>query len=937
MRKRISNRGGWIAALLLFGSMTSAVAQNAELAPDAGASIGGRIVGRVVDAGTGAGLGSVSVAVLGGSAGALTGADGRFSIVNVPAGSVTLQVENLGYAVKQVSGVRVPAGGTVERVIELEPQAVRLGSISVAAAAARGSVNRALELQRSATGIVNSMSAEQISRSPDGDAAAALQRVSGVTVQDGKFVHVRGLGERYTTTSLNGARIPSPEPERRLVPLDLFPAGLLQSITTSKTFTPDQPGDFSGAQVDLQMREFPGERQHTYSLGFGWNERATGRTVPGAPTTGREWLGFAGSARQLPAGLVEAGNFQDRIVTQEDMNRYVGSLRHAWTPTRGRGQPNGSLGASLGGTDPLFGQAISYLFSGTYSRGQEVQQAQLRAQARPGGAPGSTEETDRYAGSTGRTSVLWGGLANLSTLLGEHTRLALSASYNRSADAEGRSEVGRSENYGQLPLQVLRQKFVERDVLATQLEAEHQLFAGHRADWSFTWSAVNRNEPDRSEFVYAMPEDPATGQLSTPQWFSAATEGAVRTFAELSEHSLEGALNYRVPLNRDATGWLKLGGLYRGTDRSAHSRAYGISATQLPQAERERTPEEIFSAANTAPGTANFTVTPMAQGGAYAATDRLLGGYAMGEIRLAERVRLTGGARVERSDVEVAAEPTLGDVVVARPVYTDVLPSLALAWDLGSTQSLRFSASQTLARPEYREVAEIQYREVIGGDVVRGNAALERTLIRNLDARWEWYPGAGEVVSVSVFGKRFDKPIERTYLGTSGTRIVTFVNAESATNYGVELEARKRLDILSESLEALSGFVNATVMKSEIRLPEDGLAQTSRTRAMVGQAPYVLNAGLTWAPAESGQSATLLYNVVGEKIHSAAEAPLPEVRERARHNLDLSLRFALSRRLSAKLDAKNLLDSPVELRQGTVTRDTYRTGRGFAAGLSWQH
>lgn len=936
MRTLISKTcGGRIAGLLLLLAALPAAAQNSEQ-PVAGEP-GGRIVGRVVDAGTGVGLGSVSVAVLGGGAGALTAADGRFSITGVPAGSVTLQVENLGYAVKQVSGVRVPSGGTVERLIELEPQAVRLNSISVAAAAARGSVNRALELQRGAAGIMNALSAEQISRSPDADAAAALQRVSGVTVQDGKFVHVRGLGERYTTTSLNGARIPSPEPERRLVPLDLFPSALLQSITTSKTFTPDQPADFSGAQVDLQLREFPGERRLSYALGFGWNERATGRSVPGAPAEGREWLGFAGRARRLPDGLAEAGNFQGRTFSPADMNGFVRSLRHAWTPTRERGQPNGSLGASLGGTDPLFGQPVSYLFSGTYSRGQEVQQAQVRAHARPGGEPGTTEETDRFVGSTGRTSVLWGGIANLSTLLGEHSRLALSATYNRTADAEGRTEIGRSENYGQLPLQVLRQKFVERDVLSTQLKGEHQLQAGHRADWSLTYSGVNRNEPDRSEFVYAMPEDPATGQPSAPQWFSAATEGAVRTFAELAENSVEGAVNYRLRLGGDADHALKVGGMYRGTDRTAKSRAYGISSTRLGQQERERSPEEIFSDANLAAGTSNFTVTPMAQGGAYEAADRLVAGYAMGELRLGGRLRLTGGARVEHSEVEVAAEPTLGAVVVARPAYTDVLPSLTLAWDVTAAQGLRFSASQTLARPEYREVAEIQYREVIGGDVVRGNAALERTLIRNLDARWEWYPDAGEVVSVSVFGKRFEKPIERTYLGTSGTRIVTFVNAESATNYGVELEVRKRLDDIAGSLEPLTAFVNATIMESEIRLPEDGLPQTSGTRAMVGQAPYVLNAGLTWAAAESGQSATLLYNVVGEKIHSAAEAPLPEVRERPRHNLDLSLRFALTRRLGAKLDAKNLLDSAVELRQGTVTRESYRTGRVFAAGLSWQH
>ena len=206
----------------------------------------GRIVGRVVDGVTGQGLPDVGVRVDGGALGGVSGADGRFMIANVAPGAVTLVARRLGYQVKSVTGVLVTAGRPTEQNIALTAATRQLETQVVTASAERGTVADALDAQRNAPGIVSSVTSEQIARSPDSDAAQAVQRVSGVTVQDGKYVFVRGLGERYTTTSLNGARIPSPEPERKVVPLDLFPSGLLQSVTTSKTFTPDQPGDFGG-------------------------------------------------------------------------------------------------------------------------------------------------------------------------------------------------------------------------------------------------------------------------------------------------------------------------------------------------------------------------------------------------------------------------------------------------------------------------------------------------------------------------------------------------------------------------------------------------------------------------------------------------------------------------------------------------------------------
>jgi hypothetical protein len=219
----------------------SASAHSQQPASPTGRS--GRIVGRIIDQESGTGISDAGVQIVGTTLGVQSGVGGRFQIAGVPAGTVTIQVRRLGYAAKTVTGIQLAPNQTLEQNISLTPAGVRLAAMVVSAAAEKGSVSEALDAQRTATGIVSSITSEQISKSADGDAAQAVQRVSGVTVQDGRYVFVRGLGERYTVTQLNGARMPSPEPERRVVPLDLFPSGMLQTITTSKTFTPDQQGD----------------------------------------------------------------------------------------------------------------------------------------------------------------------------------------------------------------------------------------------------------------------------------------------------------------------------------------------------------------------------------------------------------------------------------------------------------------------------------------------------------------------------------------------------------------------------------------------------------------------------------------------------------------------------------------------------------------------
>jgi outer membrane receptor for ferrienterochelin and colicin len=612
----------------------------------------------------------------------------------------------------------------------------------------------------------------------------------------------------------------------------------------------------------------------------------------------------------------------------------VNTFRNSWSAPMEKGRPNSAVSFSVGGNDRIFGLRIGSLFSGSYSYNQEIQADQVRAFAQPLNEPGEVREIDRFEGSTGRASVLLGGLANLSTTLGSSNRLAVNVSYNRTADNDARYEEGDSENHG-ARFGITRLRYVERRVLASQLLGEHQLGERHRVDWSASHSSVTRKEPDRSELVYTFDNDPQGNPLP-PAWFSASNEGAVRTFADLSESSNEIGAGYTFSLGSvERPHQIRFGGLYRATDRRADNQAYGISSS-LPRTARELEAENIFDGRFASGSDTWFGINPLGQGGSYDADDRMVAGYAMLQIFLTDRLELVGGARLEGSTVRVTTQPTVGSPITTRPEYTDVLPSLAFNYRLSETQAVRLSGSQTLSRPEYRELAPVTYREVIGGESVLGNPDLRRALIQNLDLRWEWYPSPAEALSVALFAKRFEDPIERVYLATSGTRIVSYLNAESAKNYGVELEARKNLGFVSAGLTPFSAHVNGTVMHSEITIGGSGTSRINDQRAMVGQAPYVVNGGLTWTAPSGEASATVLYNVVGRRIVSASEFPLPDNYEQPRHLLDVSARFPIIHSLKGKLDLKNLLDSPYEVVQGTVIRERFRTGRIVSVGFSWQ-
>jgi TonB-dependent receptor len=885
----------------------------------------GKITGRVIDAASGQPIPSAQIQVVGTAFGTQTGVDGRYTLVRVPAGTVTLQVRRIGYGPKTVTGLMLAANGSLEQDISLSSADVQLAAVSVTANKEKGSVNDALNAQKNATNVVNAITAEQIARSPDSDAAAAAQRVSGVSVQDGKYLQVRGLSERYTTASLNGARIPSPEPERKVVPLDLFPASLLQDVTTAKTFTPDMPGDFAGANVNIRTREFPARRQINYSSSFGFGDRVLGQTLPFAPRAGGELFGLAGNNRQLPSAIAGA-NFLGNV-SQQQFNQMARQQRNVWTPSLRNGGVNGSFGMSTGGNN-ILGKRIGYVLSGNYGYSEEVR-ADERYAIGNQGANNTVVPLTELRGQTGRASASWGGIANVSTLVGRNSRLALNTTVTRSADNEARTDRGFDENLND-SIQRTTLRYVERGVATVTGSGEHQLSERNKTAWALTYGQTGRKEPDRSDVVYARtPEG--------PYQILASLDGARRLYFDLQENNITGQVDHTINLGEvSKQNTLKVGAYVRTTDRQADAPIFAF-ITRAGQDVLQQTPDVIFGESQACDGCSLINVQPIGQAGSYSANDQTAAGYVMSDIALGSRVRMIAGARLEQARITVDASTQGGFTTTAKLNNTDVLPSLLLNTQLSGTQNLRFGITRTLARPEYRELAPVTFRDVLGGVSVTGNASLVRSLIDNVDLRWEAFPNPGQVLSIGVFAKRFDRPIERLEQATSGAYQARFQNAVSATNVGVELEARKQLGFLGSWGEAFTGFGNVTLMQSSVKLdPTGGLTVTDATRRLVGQAPYVINTGLTYSNMSGSTNATILYNVVGERITAAGVVPLPNIVEKPRHLLDVSLRIPVRGNLSARMDARNLLDARSRFMQGNLEREGWNSGRVFSMGLSWR-
>ncbi len=944
-RNPISARGGKLLLAILisftglqpFGSPAAAQGQTGE---------SGRIVGRIVDSETARPLVGVQVYLADSQQGTLTDINGRYLILRVPAGTHDLVAEMLGFSKKTVTGVVVDEGSTISMDIALETQAIEMDAITVSAAREQGSTAFLLDQRASATAMMDAVGSVEISRSPASDAAEVATRMTGVTVADGKYVFVRGLGGRYSQTALNGSPLPSPEPEKEVVPLDLFPAGFMESLTTQKTYTPDQPADFSGGSVQIKTKDFPDRFTVKLGVGSSFNSNSQFQSdflrYSGG---GSDWLGMDDGTRNLPSaaralmGPIKAGG---RLPSDDAGRIQVGEALRAtdmaFAPSFRDTPLNRSFNASVGGRRDLFedgefGFFLAGTYSDTYKRIDDEIERKWRTESfNPETADLSSPNVD-YAFQRSTRSVNWGTVTNLTVKPTPNQQISLRATVSLNTDDEGRTYEGlNGEDIGGR-LRDERSRFVERLMTWGQLSGQHLLFFGSRLDWRATLARADRSEPFLRESIYLLDE----GTFKLLDY----TESGRYFWSELTDDDVSTEVDWRFPFRLGDREWaLKFGGAYRDRTR-------GFGARRLNWRFAGATVEDLDSALQTGtivasrPGTGEFAIDEVVEpGDIYSADDKRIAGYAMAEIPVTGKLQAIVGARVETYDLTMDSRSRFGaDSTVASVNQTDVAPALNLVYSLRNDLKIRAAASQTLDRPEFRELAPFQFTEATSLRQLQGNPQLIPATIRGVDLRFDWFFGPGELFSGGVFYKEMDNPIEQVFVAAASSAY-SFQNAETAQLFGAEVDLQFGLDRFAERLSNFSVQGNFAWIESEVTVSRSGIFQpTNLKRPLEGQAPYVLNLGLnydTWNGIEAG----LFYNRFGKRLNAAGGSGLPDIYEQPRNALDATLAFPLPNGVDVKLKATNLLDAKYLFEQSangiTQIQRTYTVGRTFSVGFSWE-
>ena len=880
------------------------------------------IYGQVSDAQTKETLIEATVKVVAGAqTSALTDVDGNYRLA-LPPGKYDLRVFYDVYEGRRITGVVVEQGKATKLDVQLSADAGAVQEVVVEARADRRAEGALLQERKKAAVVSDAISSQEIARTPDSSASDAVKRVVSATVVDGRFLLLRGLGGRYSVTLLNGALLPSPEPDEPSVPLDIFPTNLLANLNVVKSYTPDLPGTFGGGALLIETNSYPSKFELKPRITLAGNSETNFRQRNTQPGSFVELFGFPGADRRLPGKVPTDGPLQSSQSVEAGR-----SFSDIWSARRQSSLPAVGLGASMGDTLRFGNQRLGYLASVNYGRRENVQLADTQDMYEE--SPGVYQSMDPARTELGSDTVSLNGLLNASYQFSRDNELTLFSLYTRGTESRTQTVAGFSQN-DESDFEGTRLQFVSRALSFNQLRGFHRLSILNEAelDWQANYSRVDRSEPDTRDTTYYVREG--------VRYFRDQSGSGDRFFADLAEQSTGATVNLTIPLPGVK---LKVGGLGQLSFRNFNSRRFRFdylsgsgnpNAVQLP-------PEELFSADYIGRNVRVYEDTRLEDG--YDARLGIYSGYALADAQPLEKLRLVGGLRYELSQQTLTAKSryntTSARAKVGNNNYSDLLPSANAIYALAPDINLRAGYSYTLARPTFRELAPFSFYDFVRRRSMTGNENLVETRVHNGDLRAEWFAGENEVLAASLFAKHFDKPIERVIATVSGGDI-TFQNADAATAYGLELEARTSLGRLTPVLSDFRVAGNLTLIRSQVILGAGAQGSaTSTQRPLQGQSPYVVNINLGYERRESGTEVALLYNVYGERISEAGITPLPDVYERPFHRVDLAVSQKLGGNFNLKLTGSNLLNSSVVLRQGGLDLVKFRPGVAFSAQLGW--
>ncbi len=930
----------------------------------------GSVFGKIVDSNTGEELIGANLFFEGTNIGAASDIEGNFNIRNIPAGTYSLIASMIGYSKITITDLEIIPGEQKKLDIVLVSEAFETEEVVITARMILDNESALLKNRQKSTSVSDAIGSDLIRKSGSDDAGDAMNKVVGTSVVEGKYVYVRGLGDRYSSTQLNGAELPSSDPDRKSFQMDLIPTNLLDNIVTIKTFTPDRPGNFSGGIVDIGTKTFPERFTLKISGGTSYNSQATGNskflTYPGGNT---DWLGIDDGTREVPSYLQDpdiiipsevAARFDPEKATilndaSKSFNSFMGN-------TRSKAPVNSSFSLSVGDQFSM-GEVSSfgYLGSLTYKRDfsfydngkverytlTDVNANELNPQLLLNDNQGTSE------------SVL-GGLFTAAYNLNTEQRFSGTAFYSKSGIARSRFMSGTwpQERAGLHTYNNIVLEWIERDILTYQFKGEHHFskILNSSVDWSTSFATTNQVEPDRRLTTYISAPN---SQGTTSYTVSGSNfDNPSRYYRDLQDKTNTYNLNFSIPFAQwdGFNSKFKFGGMYQTTDRAFNERIFTYNAKDVIFNDvngdvtlhfQNENSGIIDTLTNGRPVFGNTIFDRSFDKNNYSGDQKIFATYGMVDVPILKNLRFVGGVRYETTDMLVVSK----DLTVEQSKINkqDLLPSASFIYQLSENMNLRLAGTQTLARPTFREIAPYSSKQFVNGEELVGNIYLDRTLIQNYDVRWEWFLRPGEIFAVSLFYKNLNNPIERAFAdgSSASNKIITFTNVDHARIIGAEFEARLGLDYLIEELSPFSIGFNLSIVNSEIDIPESELnnrlvidPSSSTTRQLQGQSPYMVNVDLTYSNLEWGTIAGLYFNTFGERLSTVSANLTPDVFEQPANMLNFTMSQQMFQYFYLSLSVKNLLDA--EIREVYKYRGTdfiyqsYKLGRKISLGISYK-
>lgn len=874
------------------------------------AQSGASIKGKITDSANNEELIGANIILLNTTIGASTDMEGNYLIRNIPPGTYTLRVSYISYQTIVINDFEVGDGDMKTLNLSLQPASTQLGEVVVTADALKNTEANILKVQKNSLGIVDAISAELISKNNSSDGADILKRMSGITISEGKFAYIRGVGDRYNNTLLNGATVSSTEPEKKSFSYDILSASLIENIVTAKTFTPDQPAEFTGGLVQIKTVEFPERFFIDASTSTSYSSNTNLGSFTNYQGGSRDWLGLDDGTRSIPSMIgstpVVAGNFP--VNTNEILQEIGRSFANNWKTTSTKAPLNGGLKLAFGDRYYFNESTIGYIGSLTYSNNYDTKEIERNLYDFEG-------PRVLKSGMNSSNNVTWGGLFNLSMKLDESNKLSLKNMYNQNTDNEITMLEG-EDFYSTQMRKTTSMRFISRSLFSTQLSGMHhvKLLNNTKINWIADFSQAFRDEPDARIFAYQKdalePDEPYRFLLDQSITY--------RFYSELKDKSAGFKIDFHnspfeLPLRLWRMPSFKFGFAFENKSRDFDARFFGFKNKPGGNFMREdsvlqQSVDVIFNPENINP-TFIEVIEITKPSDNYDSRQELFAGFLMSDASISDNLKVIAGLRYEFSNQTLTSASSTGSPVNVNSEYKDVLPSLSLTWIYNPDINIRFAYSRTLARPEFRELAPFTYYDFVSSESVRGNPELKRSLIQNFDFRFEYFLSGNELIAFSLYSKKFENPIEQVLIAASQFNPVrSYANAKTAENFGAELEIRKNLSFISNFFQNFSFVGNLSLIQSNVQLDESFQSGFQvKSRPMQGQSDYVFNAGLYYDNPGISLSTSLVYNKVGEKIAKAGFAGLGDVIEKPRDQIDFSVSKDIFDFLNAKLVVRDIL------------------------------